>query len=189
MTAHTSLGRAGWVAAALVAAGLMAAGCGGDDPGGGKTSAADRERDAWDAALNYARCMREHGVDVPDPTRESGGGILQKGPVVGPNGVSEAKAREAENACKKYMEEIEPGEPPSEEEQQEFREAALAFARCMRKHGIDDYPDPTFGEGGRVEQQLDRGSGIDPKSQEFREAEEACRDEVPGGAAGQESAP
>ena len=41
-------------------------------------------------------------------------------------------------------------EPPklSDEEQEEFKEAALANARCMREHGIENFPDPTFGEDG-----------------------------------------
>jgi hypothetical protein len=169
-------------AALLAACVLVVAACG--DDGGGANSAADRERDAWEAALKYARCMREHGVDQPDPTRESGGGITQKSPVIGPNGVPEAKFREAEQACRKYLEDVEPAEL-SEEEQQEFREAALANARCMREHGVENFPDPTFGEDGRPELMIEKNSGIDPKSQEFREAEEACQDTLPSG----ESAP
>jgi hypothetical protein len=51
---------------AIVAA--LAAGCGGDDTAGGKASAADRARQEREAALNYTQCMREHGVDMPDPT-------------------------------------------------------------------------------------------------------------------------
>jgi hypothetical protein len=49
----------------------------------------------------------------------------------------------------------------------------VAFARCMREHGID-MPDPT-GDG-LVLRRDDggRGGGPDPSSEKFREAEKAC---------------
>jgi hypothetical protein len=33
-----------------------------------------------DAALKFARCMRAHGVDIPDPQASGGGIVIQKGP-------------------------------------------------------------------------------------------------------------
>ncbi len=33
-----------------------------------------------DAALEYAQCMRDHGVDMPDPQFNGDGGMLQQGP-------------------------------------------------------------------------------------------------------------
>jgi hypothetical protein len=152
---------------------LVLAACGGD--GGGSASAADREREAREAQLKYAQCMREHGVDVPDPQFESGGRSLQTGP---DENTPRAKLAAAENACRKYLEDIEPPEL-SEEEQQEFKEAALANARCMREHGIENFPDPTFGEDGRPEVRIDKSMGIDPTDPDFREAQEACRDTLP----------
>src|SRR4051812_45316762 len=32
-----------------------------------------------DAALAFARCMREHGVDMPDPDTSGGGGVVKFG--------------------------------------------------------------------------------------------------------------
>ena len=52
--------------------------------------------------------------------------------------------RAAEQACAKYQEQIKPPAIP-EEEQEKFKQAALANARCMREHGID-MPDPQFGD-------------------------------------------
>jgi hypothetical protein len=162
--------------AALLAAGVLTvAACGGDNTTGGNASGADRESEAREAALNYAQCMREHGVDMPDPTFE-GGGIRQTGPE---EQVPKAKLQDAENACKKYLDSMEPDEPPSEEEQQEFREAALANARCMREHGIENFPDPTFGENGEAEIRINKGSGIDPEDPDFKAAEKACQDTLP----------
>ncbi len=97
-----------------------------------------------DAALKYARCMRENGVDMPDPKIRDGG-ITMTGPKGGD--VAPSKMDKADKACRKYLEAVKPPEM-SEEEQKQFREAALANARCMREHGID-FPDPTFGAGRR----------------------------------------
>ena len=47
----------------------------------------------------------------------------------------------------------------------------VAFARCMREHGID-MPDPT-GEGGLV-MRKDDDHGPDPDSEQFQQAEQAC---------------
>jgi hypothetical protein len=163
------------LAAALLAASALAFGaCGGDDGAGGATSTADRQRQAREAALRYAQCMREHGVDVPDPSFE-GGGIKQTGPT---EDVPRAKVEDAENACKKYMEDTEPPQM-SEEKQQDFREAALANARCMREHGIENFPDPTFGPNGRATMRIDKGSGIDEDDPDFRKAQEACKGTLP----------
>jgi hypothetical protein len=164
------------VAALLAAGALAVAACGGDDTADGATSGADRESEAREAALNYARCMREHGVDMPDPTFEDGG-TLQRGPTKEDN-LPRSKVREAENACRKYMEDVEPPKL-SEEQQQEFKEAALAHARCMREHGIENFPDPTFGENGEARIRLDKGDGLDPEDPDFREAQEACRETMP----------
>jgi hypothetical protein len=163
---------AGVLALALT---LVLTACGGNsDP----KSAAERESEAREAALNYAQCMREHGIDMPDPTFE-GGGSLQTGlDPEDPDDFKREKFREAERACRKYMEDIEPPDV-SEEEQQEFREAALANARCMREHGIENFPDPTFGENGEARIRLDRGEGLNPEDPDFKEAQEACKDTMP----------
>lgn len=52
------------------------------------------------------------------------------------------------------------------------KDAALAFAKCMRGHGIKEFPDP--GDDGS--QMVGRDSGIDPTSAEFKSAMEACQD-------------
>jgi hypothetical protein len=51
----------------------------------------------------------------------------------------------------------------------------LAFAECMREHGID-FPDPQF-DGGAV---MVGGPGIDPEDPEFQAAQEACGELLPG---------
>ena len=159
---------------ATIAAGLVIAGCGGgaaaeDDP------AAQREN-FEDAQLKFVQCLREHGVEIDDP--QDGRLEFRVGPGEG-NGNPE-EFEKAQEECRPILEEA--GGPPelSEEEREEFQEQALAFARCMRRNGID-MPDPEF-DGGGIRQRM--GEGIDPESARFREAQKKCEEfqpERPGG--------
>jgi hypothetical protein len=65
------------------------------------------------------------------------------------------------------------------------QEAVLAFAACMRENGVD-MADPTFDADGNMEGGLGFGpdSGIDPRSDEFQAAQEACGDLMEGVALG-----
>jgi hypothetical protein len=56
----------------------------------------------------------------------------------------------------------ESGEGPGQQASGTF---SLAFAKCMRAHGVPDFPDPD-GQAG----QLGPGSGIDPSSPQFQAA-------------------
>jgi hypothetical protein len=161
------------IIAAAIACGLALTACGSEEP-----AAADREQANRDAMLAYTKCMREHGVDMPDPEPGQRGIRLRV-----PEGVTPEEMEEAEGACRKHLDKIEAPEL-SEEQQKEFQEAALAHARCMREHGID-MPDPTFGADGRAEIRIrrrgDGASGPDPDDPKFKAAEEACRDKLPFG--------
>jgi hypothetical protein len=56
-----------------------------------------------------------------------------------------------------------------------------AFAKCMRSHGISDFPDPTTGPDGSVGITLNggRGSDLDPNNPRFKSAQQACRSLAP----------
>jgi hypothetical protein len=173
------------IAALLTTCALALAACGADPATGGKSG--DNADDMQDAALKYARCMREHDVDMPDPRAGQHGIRLSP-----PEGVSPSTMRTADAACRKYLEAVKPP-AMSEEQQKQFRTAALANARCMREHGID-FPDPTFGPDGGAQIKIKRGSGIDPESAKFKAAQKACESTLPkppGGEGGteEESAP
>jgi hypothetical protein len=57
-------------------------------------------------------------------------------------------------------------------------EQALAYSECMRENGITEFPDPEEnGEGGVG---LSLPEGIDPQDEDFKAAEEACEDMMPG---------
>ncbi len=174
------------IAALLSTSALALAACGEAPSTTGEPSAHQQDK-MQDAALKYARCMRENGVDMPDPKAGQHGIRLSP-----PEGVSPSKLRTADAACRKYLEAVKPPEM-SEEQQKEFRAAALANARCMRDHGID-FPDPTFGPDGGAQIRIRRGSGIDPESAKFKAAQKACESTMPkppGGEGGthEESSP
>jgi hypothetical protein len=58
-----------------------------------------------------------------------------------------------------------------------------AYARCMRSHGISDFPDPTTSPGGGVAIQLNGGPGSDlnKRNPRFKAANQVCRSLEPGG--------
>jgi hypothetical protein len=165
---------------------FVAAGCGGggDDGGGvaslsgksanGTTETTAKAKDPAEAARDFARCMREHGVDMPDP-KVSAHGLVQMGAPPGEGadeGPDNPKFRTAEKACQPLLEAARPngGQRPDPEQEARMRRQALAFAKCMREHGVD-MPDPQFEGGGKVTQQLPRGSLDDAA---FRAANKAC---------------
>ncbi|MGO9973925.1 MAG: hypothetical protein ACLP01_14205 [Solirubrobacteraceae bacterium] len=60
---------------------------------------------------------------------------------------------------------------------------ALAYTRCMRRHGVSDFPDPTTPRGGGVAFQIHGGPGSDLNRDNptFKAANQACRGLLPGG--------
>jgi hypothetical protein len=55
---------------------------------------------------------------------------------------------------------------------------AAKFAQCMRENGVPDFPDPT---GGGIQLNAQPGSGLDPNSPQFKQAQQACQDQAPAG--------
>ncbi len=167
------------VAVLAATASLAVAACGSDpqtptssSPGGKRGVDAASKK----AMLQFAQCMRDHGVDMPDPTFSEGGARVT---MREDKGADPEKQRAAEQACQKYQDQVKPP-PVSAEQEKKMKEAALKNAQCMRDHGID-MPDPQFGEGGRITQKIGKESGIDPTSQKFQDAMKACQKEAPGG--------
>ena len=165
--------------AAIAVLAIGAAACGGAKAGGvaslgGTTTTTTSARQASsnanakeqfrDAMLDYARCMREHGVDMPDPTFDDSGAGGGNFKVVGGapgNAKDDASFEAAQKACQPIMDKAEQDMPrPSPEEEAKMRDQALAMARCMREHGVD-MPDPTFDDSGRASIQLKKPAGDD----------------------------
>jgi len=172
-----AIGRAGVVAAALACGALVLAACGGSSgpqvAGSGsspKTASSSSTGSSADL-LEYANCMRSHGLpDFPDPDSSGGFPMPQN---IDPNS---PQYQAAANACKAYQG---PGLnlTPAREEQIEAH--ALEYAQCMRSHGVPNYPDPVikFSDGGVSSSQSlgGPGSGIDPNSPAFQAALKTCQ--------------
>ena len=159
--ALTSLTAAGCAALALAA-------CGGDG-GGGERSASPQQR-AQDAALKFARCMRENGVDVPDPqVGDNGMVMVAPGEGQGPD-PSDPKVRAATEKCGKHLDVG--GEAQDQRLSPEQRDAFVAYARCMREEGVN-VPDPSAEDGGIVGRVGDPDLP-DPNSPAFKRAHGVC---------------
>lgn len=92
--------------------------------------------------LKFTQCMRDHGVDMPDPqsgqgTGATGGGGVGTLKAGGSGGIDLSSGSAAYQACRQFL--PNGGVPQKPSAAQLAQE--LAFAKCMRAHGID-YPDP-----------------------------------------------
>jgi hypothetical protein len=87
-------------------------------------------------ALAFANCMRTHGVpSFPDPSG-GGGGIDLSASGINPQSPAFKSARKA---CVRVL----PGHPGGPQATEGQFLAALKFSRCVRAHGLPDFPDPT----------------------------------------------
>jgi hypothetical protein len=87
-------------------------------------------------ALEFASCMRSHGVpNFPDPS--AGGGGVDLPPGLNPRSPA---FKSAQRACAKLAPGGARGGPRATPGQ--FL-AALRFAKCARTHGFPSFPDPT----------------------------------------------
>ena len=135
-----------------------------------------------DALIAYARCMREHGIDMPDPQFDETNGKFQVqiGAGGGAKPTDKKKIDAAQQACQHFMDGVAFGPGKGGQVDQATQDALLAFAQCMREHGID-FPDPQFQDGGMVRVGGGDAPKFNPNSQEFQDAQEACRSKLPGG--------
>lgn len=124
------------------------------------TKADNNDDDDYDQMLAYAKCMREHGVDMKDPEPPSGG-AGRGGMGISVDGADEkSKVDKANAVCKHLMPNGGEPEKPSAEELDQAR----ATAKCLREHGID-VKEPTAedpglnlsaGEGGNTPEAIDK---------------------------------
>ena len=128
-------------------------------PSASASASVDRE----EAAHKFAQCMRDHGVDLPDPV--PGQPMTFSG---GPQ--DKEKMDKAQQACHSLM----PGGGELEKPDAETLDKIRKYAQCMRDHGID-MPDPDPNEPGKIAIQ----GGPDPNSQAFKDATAACESLMP----------
>ena len=168
---------------------------GASDNNGSGSDHEPTEQERQDAFRKYAQCMREHGVEMADPQFNDGGGVtINGGPAAGSEQQDPQEFEAADKACQKHLKGVVDGRKKNidPEQEQKMKEQALAFAKCMREHGVD-MPDPQFdSDGGRFSIALGSpgGGGPDPNDPNFQKAQETCSKkvgmELPGGKGGKD---
>jgi hypothetical protein len=108
-----------------------------------------------DRSREFAKCMREHGIDVPDPEPGRGGVTIKERDL--------EKARPAQEACKSLLPN---GGVPAKMDPEQL-DKARERAKCMREHGVD-VPDPDPNNPG-----IRAPEGAD--QEKMKAAMEACR--------------
>ncbi|WNV82058.1 hypothetical protein [Umezawaea sp. Da 62-37] len=154
----------------------LVTGCGAKDDGGngvasvksgsptsssGTPKGASLDPADMDKIREFAKCMRDNGVDMPDP--QEGGGVIALGSASSEDEVGMEKMNKANEACKQFLPDGGEFKEPSQEEKDKMREQA----KCMREHGID-MPDPDAEKSGR-------GTTLgSDDTEKFTEAMKAC---------------
>ncbi|KAB2349601.1 hypothetical protein [Actinomadura rudentiformis] len=159
----------------LVGVGLVLGACGSDGGGGvasaGGTKAVSaspsRSLSPEEAELKFAQCMRQNGINVPDPKP----GTDKRDIRLGGKGVDRSKLEAAMKKCRPFLE---AGGKMPDLKDPKVRDAATKFAQCMRQNGIN-MPDP----GADGSMKIPLGEGISRERAD--KAREACRHLMPNG--------
>jgi hypothetical protein len=167
---------------AVIATGLLLAACGGSSPS--STSSTASEQQAEVKLADFAKCMREHGIEATTSTGPGGEGhgLSIKG-TGGP-----AKVEAVQKDCKKYA----PAPQKlnlSPQEKVARAEAVEKFAKCMREHGIEVH---ASGSEGHISIQIHGGPGAggpNPESPAFQKAQSTCQKLLPGAPKGGRGSP
>ncbi len=167
--------------------------CGGSKSPTNAASGQSGERAAETKLADFARCMREHGINASTSTGPGGQGFGLK--VSGKSGAGPQTMEAAQRACKRYQPEPKKIDL-SPQEKVAHEEAVLKFAKCMREHGIEVHASSA---GGGVQIQIHPkagGAGPNPESPAFQSAQKSCQGLLPfkgngpgGGPSSQHSEP
>jgi hypothetical protein len=166
----------GWLVVAAISFTIAITSCGSSsNPSGAQTGTGS----GLSASLvRFSACMRSHGVPgFPDPSTTQGPNSMG---IDGydfnlPAGVSlQSPAAETANKTCGHMIGGGGGHPLSPAAVAKARQAAIAHAECMRRHGVPNFPDPTFHGSAQGITVGSGGAGIDPRSPAFQHAQKAC---------------
>lgn len=147
------------LATGITSVALLATGCGSSSPGPPTSqSFSSFAADAY----KFSSCMRTHGVtNFPDPRVINTPGqqsIRQEATPVARANAPKFKA--AQQACQGIMPAPSNISPAQQAAQQHARvQDRLAFARCLRDHGVPNFPDPT--SQGHLTLQMITTAGVD----------------------------
>ena len=152
----------------VVALALLGAGCGSAGPGSNTDHSSAHGPAA--AAFRYADCMRAHGVaNYPDPRVSTSPGRVAIAMVAPASLAGSPHFKSAQHACRGIM--PAPGNTPTPEQPGQ-KAAFLAFARCLRDHGLSEFPDPN--SQGRLTPTMLSAAGVDLRSRQFERDALGC---------------
>lgn len=162
----------------LLTALFLVAGCGAQAGTAGVASVSDTgakptasaspstTADRAEQGRKFAQCMRDNGIDMPDPDPDGGGGFK----ALPGETIDKAKLTKAMEACKEFS----PIKDRKDLNPQQI-EQLRAFAACMRENGVNmPDPDPNGGLSSMAD------SGIKRDQPAFKKALEACNDKMGG---------
>lgn len=169
--APTQSRRAKLLAAAIASLVLLVAGCGASSP---NNSNAGSPTSFTAAAFKYSSCMRDHGLSsFPDPEMTDHDG-QQVAYLTATIPVDPSPAfKSAQKACQGMLPPPINSSPTQLAKQRQTREQhLLAFAKCLRNHGIPDFPDPT--SQAQLTLAMVSAAGVDLHAPTFLAAAKAC---------------
>jgi len=132
---------------------------------GGQPSASAAPATAQDAAAQgraFAKCMREQGIDMPDPGPDG------MAPPLTIDKANQAKLTAASSVCREFL--------PNGGEPTKMSAADIAkrrdFAKCVRENGLPEFPDPDpetgdFSVGQGKANIIDKLGAVAPKCPQF----------------------
>jgi hypothetical protein len=136
------------------------------------TTVVDEETTFEEGVLEFAQCMREEGINFPDPTFDIDGNPQFDNLEI----ENEEEFERAFENCEDILRNALPEQFDLDPEvEAALVDASLEFSQCMRDQGID-FPDPKPGEFGFF---AFRDADIDFGSEAVQEAFEICQPENP----------
>jgi hypothetical protein len=154
------------VGAGLVVVLLLAglAGCSASGGSAGATTTTSGQQAAAAVWRELVRCARANGMpNLPDPQIDSNGRASF------PNGTPKPTTS-VRRACQSIYDRLPASARGDEERPPADMQALLRYARCMREHGVADFPDPDAQGFFRAP-----AGATDPNSPVFKRAMQACR--------------
>ena len=136
------------------------------------TTVVDEETTFEEGVLEFAQCMREEGINFPDPTFDIDGNPQFDNLEIENEEEFESAFENCEDILRNALPEQFDLDP---EVEAALVDASLEFSQCMRDQGID-FPDPKPGEFGFF---AFRDADIDFSSEAVQEAFEICQPENP----------
>lgn len=161
------------LAAASAVIALLGAGCGSGQNSSTGTGGSHPGTSLATAAFKYSRCMRDHGVpNFPDPQVSADHNGQQTLRLVAPASVGGTPQFKAGGtACRGILPAPRNGGPAGQQGHARLADV-LSFARCMRDHGVNNFPDPTA--QGQLTLEMVSAAGVDLQAPSVRSAALAC---------------